>query len=263
MLLHTPVVPVGQTTKFHNPWRGPYVILDCFNDVTYKIRELTTSKGLIIHYDRLKPYYKKLATSNVPTRNIKLPQPNTPVQSNVPTRNIDLTSTIPETSHKCCMHFQQPPLQPANLHSPPHQNQQITLTPQSNSHNAQLPTQTPTPASISGNQRFPTFQSPCVQTMATPETPSVDNPSYRQAPTFHSLLSNEHRNIVENAAVQFQDMTNRPYNLRASTRTQRFAEPLCNSSKPSDLTDFTSPPLHSKPHSTKRFSNCTKRNNLK
>ena len=46
VLLHTPVVPVGQTTKFHNPWRGPYVILDCFNDVTYKIGELTTSKEL-------------------------------------------------------------------------------------------------------------------------------------------------------------------------------------------------------------------------
>ena len=41
VLLHTPVVLVGQTTNLHNPWLGPYVILDCFNDVTYKIRELT------------------------------------------------------------------------------------------------------------------------------------------------------------------------------------------------------------------------------
>ena len=259
VLLHTPVVPVGQTTKFHNPWRGPYVILDCFNEVTYKIRELSTSKELIVHYDRLKPFGEKPATSNVPTRNTSLTQPTKPVHSNVPTRNNDLNTTPPETSHRCCMHFQQPPLQPMNLHSPAHLNHQTTPTPQSTSHNAQSPTQTRTPAFLSGNQHSQSFQSPGVQTMATPATPSVDNPSYRQAPASHSPLSNESRNIVENAAVQFRDMINRPYNLRASTRTQRLAEPLCNSSIPSELTDFNSPPLHSMPHSTKRSKNYTKK----
>ena len=103
VLLHTPMVPVGQTTKFHNPWRGLYVILDCFNEVTYKIRELSTSKELIVHYDMLKPFCEKPATSNVPTRNTSLTQPTKPVHSNVPTQNNDLNATPSATSQRCCI----------------------------------------------------------------------------------------------------------------------------------------------------------------
>ena len=47
VLLHNPVVPVGKSPKFFSPWKGPYVILQCFNDVTYRIQEIATQKELL------------------------------------------------------------------------------------------------------------------------------------------------------------------------------------------------------------------------
>ena len=42
VLLHNPVVPVGKSPKFFSPWKGPYVILQCLTDVTYRIQEIAT-----------------------------------------------------------------------------------------------------------------------------------------------------------------------------------------------------------------------------
>ena len=69
VLLYHPAIAVGTTSKFANPWKGPYVIERCLNDVTFRIKEENSSKQPIVHYDRLKPFFEPPPTSNVPTRN--------------------------------------------------------------------------------------------------------------------------------------------------------------------------------------------------
>ena len=59
VLLDTPVVPIGQNPKFISPWRAPYAILKCFNDVNYQIQEVSTRKESVLNYDRLKPFRRK------------------------------------------------------------------------------------------------------------------------------------------------------------------------------------------------------------
>ena len=74
LLLHNPVVPVGKSSKFFSPWKGPYVILQCLNDVTYRIQKIATQKELVVQNDRLKLFHKPPPTSNVPTRDKKNPK---------------------------------------------------------------------------------------------------------------------------------------------------------------------------------------------
>ena len=69
VLLYDPAIAVGTTSKFASPWKGPYVIEKCLNDVTFRIKEENSSKQQIVHYDRPKPFFEPLPTSNVPTRN--------------------------------------------------------------------------------------------------------------------------------------------------------------------------------------------------
>ena len=37
VLLYHPAIAVGTTSKFASPWKGPYAIENCLNDVTFKI----------------------------------------------------------------------------------------------------------------------------------------------------------------------------------------------------------------------------------
>ena len=55
--LYYDVTVTGQIPKLSSPWRGPYRILKCINDVNYKIEELSTCKQQIDLYDRLKRYH--------------------------------------------------------------------------------------------------------------------------------------------------------------------------------------------------------------
>ena len=69
VLLHYLVVPVRESPKLSSPWRGPYQVLKCLNDVNYKIKELTTGKVQVVHYDRMKRYRGPIpVASNVQTR---------------------------------------------------------------------------------------------------------------------------------------------------------------------------------------------------
>ena len=69
VLLHYPVVQPGKSPKLSGPWRGPYEISKCLNTVKYKIKELTTGKVQVVHYDRLKRYHGPMpVASNVQTR---------------------------------------------------------------------------------------------------------------------------------------------------------------------------------------------------
>ena len=74
VLLRNPVVPVGKSSKFFSPWKVPYVILQCLNDVTYRIQEIATQKELVVHYDRLTLFHEPPPTSNVPTRDKRNPK---------------------------------------------------------------------------------------------------------------------------------------------------------------------------------------------
>ena len=69
VLLYHPAIVVGTTSKFASPWKGPYIIEKCLNDVTFRIKEENSAKQQIVHYDRLKPFFEPPPTSNVPTRN--------------------------------------------------------------------------------------------------------------------------------------------------------------------------------------------------
>ena len=84
VLLHTPVVPVGQSSKFFSRWHGTYTILNCFKDVNYQIKELSAGKEFVVHYDLLKTFRKEPPKTNVPTRE-KTPDTAAPT-SNAPTR---------------------------------------------------------------------------------------------------------------------------------------------------------------------------------
>ena len=67
-MLNHPAIAVGKTSEFASPWKGPYIIENYLNDVTFKIKGENSSKQQIVHYDRLKPFSEPPPTSNVPTR---------------------------------------------------------------------------------------------------------------------------------------------------------------------------------------------------
>ena len=69
VLLHYLVVQPEKSPKLSSPWRGPYEILKCLNNVNYKIKELTTGKVQVVHFDRTKRYHGPIpVASNVQTR---------------------------------------------------------------------------------------------------------------------------------------------------------------------------------------------------
>ena len=69
VLLYHPTIAVGTTFKFASPWKGPYSIEKCLNDVTFRIMEQNSSKQKSVHYDRLKPRVEPPPTSSAPTGN--------------------------------------------------------------------------------------------------------------------------------------------------------------------------------------------------
>ena len=69
VLLPYTVVQPGKSPKLSSPRRGPYEILKCLNDGNYKIKELTTGKVQVVHYDRMKRYHGPIpVASHVQTR---------------------------------------------------------------------------------------------------------------------------------------------------------------------------------------------------
>ena len=57
VLLYHPAIAVGTTSKFASPWKRPYIIDKCLNDVTFRNKEETSSKQQVMHYDRIKPIF--------------------------------------------------------------------------------------------------------------------------------------------------------------------------------------------------------------
>ena len=56
VLVHSPVVKTGQSTKFISHWSGPYVIRKKINDVNYIVQNSNNGKKSIVLYDRIKHY---------------------------------------------------------------------------------------------------------------------------------------------------------------------------------------------------------------
>ena len=56
--LHCPAVPRGRCRKFHRPWQGPFTIVKIIGNTVYRIQSNQSSrKRLVVHYNRLKPYF--------------------------------------------------------------------------------------------------------------------------------------------------------------------------------------------------------------
>ena len=61
MWLNNPVVPRGQSKKLHRFWKGPYTVVDVWDDCVYKIKQdAVPHKQHTVHFDRLKPYVERV-----------------------------------------------------------------------------------------------------------------------------------------------------------------------------------------------------------
>ena len=72
--LHSSVTPKGLSPKLSSPWRSPYTIVQCLNDVTYKIKTTVNQKETIVHCDRLKPFVQRPEELQLPRREPRLPR---------------------------------------------------------------------------------------------------------------------------------------------------------------------------------------------
>ena len=54
MLVHTPVLKTGQSTKLKSHWSGPYVLTKKINDINFIVQNFNNGKKSIGHYDRIK-----------------------------------------------------------------------------------------------------------------------------------------------------------------------------------------------------------------
>ena len=263
VLLHTPVVPVGQSPKFFSPWRGPYTILKCLNDVNYQIKEVSTGKESVVHYDRLKPFRKRPPTTNIPTRE-KIPEPATST-SNVPTQNRTPRSSTPrnDIDHTYCTEWPSLPLPqqfspsiatsssggnlakpcpiPA-IPTPPMGTVTVPHTPASTlpygQNSAQTTPITPTSTSTSIENRTSIPSSSPVSQRLSNKTFSPSTPTSRPGGRSRK------RKIIDQAAAKLRVASQTPQEhrtLRASTMQQRRAQPLFMSNVPTNLTDFNSP----------------------
>lgn len=56
--LHVPAIKAGRTKKFTSQWKGPYTVMDRISEVNYRLKLVgSSSKPLVVHHNRLKPYY--------------------------------------------------------------------------------------------------------------------------------------------------------------------------------------------------------------
>ena len=224
VLLHYDVTVTGQSPKLSSPWRGPYRILQCINDVNYKIEELSTGKQQIVRYDRLKRYHGTPPPSiPIPTRqSAPGPAPQTTPHPSSKTVNHD----------DCVVSFLPPP----NL---------FARSPWF-SHTLPTPTDTTPPRNVTVDSHVSPPISPSITASRLPYdlTPS-SLPSQTSPPCHSTTPSNPPRTlpfanstptrspsspvetIVRRAARELHSRS--PSNkrtLRPSTVTQRKAQPI-------------------------------------
>ena len=257
-MVYHPAVVVGTTSKFPRPWKGPYVLEKCLNDVTFKIKEENSSKQQIVHYDRLKPFFEPPPTSNVPTRNKRRNFQQT--QDKVDThKHIDGT-----LNHDDC--FSLLPA-PSSIFTPiPTVGRTTTsITP---SRITPLISTVPARREVTRSPPVfspsPTLEQPsphprndvAIQSPTTPQIeiqpliPENDFPPERQSPG---------DNITEIVEVAARCLRKTPpantstMQLRPNTSSQRKAQPLFASDLPDTLTEYNSPERKTQKQSGTKF----------
>ena len=276
VFLHYPVVQPGKSPKLPSPWRGPYGILKCLNDVNYKIKELTTGKFQVVHYDRMKRYHRPI-----------------PVASNVQTRKPShiagyQTPPAPEFDHSQCgqpfipYHFvpQRTSPSPGNhptspLPSPtpiadhfPNRSNSTTPPPLlSSARQCSLPSPT---RFIDHERRTPPFASVKPRYSSSPRRRQSSNRSFHET-TFvqspsrldslidgasHILRQRLYSSPRSNSPATLRPSLNKSFDihappsfntstpsrsLRSNTKQQRKVQPLIKTKLPRDLTEFLSP----------------------
>ena len=276
ILLHYPVVQPGKSPKLSSPWRGPYEILKCLNDVNYRIKEITTGKVQVVHYDRMKRYHGPIpVASNVQTRKTT----HTPVYQTPPVSDFD---------HSQCgqpfipYHFvpQMTSPRPGNLPNSP--------LPSPNSISDHFPNRSPsatTPPLLSSARRRsllsptrsidherytppPVSVEPC--SSSSPRKPQFSKPSpknttfVQSSSRLDSLIDGASQNLRQrlnsspqsNSPATLRTSLNKSFDnhppsstdiptpsrsLRSNTKLQRKAQPLFKAMLPRDLTEFLSP----------------------
>ena len=56
VLVFNPTAKKGETRNFTSFYRGPYIIVEIINDLSFKVEEKKTRKAIKVHYERLKKY---------------------------------------------------------------------------------------------------------------------------------------------------------------------------------------------------------------
>ena len=259
VLLQNPVVPVGKSPKYFSPWKGPYVILKCLNDVTYRIQEPATQKELVVQNDRLKFFHEPPPTSNVPTREKRNPKniPYPKAQQQEP--------SIREYYHhdQCTWHYPYhtvpsattcsrgvacttPIATPASATTPVCSPKSVLPSPSSTyseatatySHGSpgtpktttSFHLSTPTPEPLTSPARSPAHSR---SLSSSPSKPS----SVRSKPWFREVNHNASRTLQFGEVAVASPVTPQR-NLRISTKEQRKAQPLWQAKLPPDLSEF-------------------------
>ena len=259
VLLHNPVVPAGKSPKFFSPLKGPYVILQCLNDVTYRIQEIATQKELVVQYDRLKLFHEPPPTSNVPTRDKRNPK------NIAPRKTQQQEPSIPEYDHdQCTWHHPYhtvtsattcsrdvacttPPATPAPANTPVGSPKSVLPSPSSSYSGATAPYIHGSPGTPKTTVSFRSSTTTLEPLESSTEIPahsrslpdSLSTPSsVRSKPWFREVIDNASRTLqFEDAPTQAQPQRN----LRSSTKEQRRAQPLCQAKLPADLSEINSP----------------------
>ena len=246
VLLYHPPIAVGTTFKFASPWKGPYVIEKCLNDVTFQIKEENSSKQQIVHCDRLKPFFEPPPTSNVPTRN--KPRNFQSFQDRADTyKHIDGT-----LNHDDCFTFLPAP---SSIFTPPPAVGRTTasITPSiitpliSSAPTRREVTRSPpvSPRSPASEQPRPpartdvaTYSPTTLQIDIQPLLPENDFLHERQSPRDNvtEIVDAAARNLRRTPPANTSNMQ-----LGPNTSSQRKAHPLFTTYLPDILTDYISP----------------------
>ena len=268
VLLHSPVVPVGKSPKFFSPWKGPYVVIQDINDVTYRIEDPLTKKQLVVHYDRLKPFKEPPPTSNIPTRDTSA-KTQSPIQSQETTQqpasfdhdqcNWSYGFVTPPTCLTSTSATSTPPT-PPGVSIAPSAGPSFVLTTPSTPTAPHHPAE-PVPPSITFNSPIQfhyqnlspdlTHSSSDTNLTQTPSTRSLPNSPASPTPIFNKRSSRQ-QNVMSQAARSLQFSEPRSRTLRESTQTQRKAEPLWKANLPWDVTHCNSPSTGKQKRNTKR-----------
>ena len=259
VLLYHPALAVGTTSKFASPWKGPYVIEKCLNDVTFRIKEENSSKQQIVHYDRLKPFFEPPPTSNVHTRN--KPRCFLQTQDRADTyKHIDGT-----LNHDDCLSFLPAP---SSIFTP------IPVVGRST---ASVTTSRITPITPSAPvrrevtrsppvfSRSPASEQPSPRTrydvaIQSPTTPQSDiQPLIPENAFLHERQSpgDNVTEIVDAAATNLRrtlPANTSTMQLRPNTSSQRKAQPLFTSYLPDIVTNYNSPERKTQKQSGTKFN---------